>query len=220
MYTETKKAFEGTTHADIFFFYHDALALMTAKETKQWMNEQGILKHWILPELGLNKGTRYEDRVPGNAPEFNALDSNCNRDIHCAVLEHVSYTAALDQTNDSKFSVSTPNRQDSAYLRLWDPELQRSHPMGVEAGVPSSRRILEDMDRIVSYSIKKRFEVRGVVVNGCGTRRGRRYDGVRTVGKWGGRREKKSFVATFIHPDAEGALAASLSFSQALWEGN
>ena len=33
IYTETKKTFEGTKYEDNFFFYHDALSLMTAKET-------------------------------------------------------------------------------------------------------------------------------------------------------------------------------------------
>eukprot|EP00957_Ditylum_brightwellii_P070085 5323055-Ditylum_brightwellii.AAC.1 len=100
------------------------------------MEEKGILKHWILPEQGLNKGTRYKNAPTGNAPEFNALDSNCNRNIHCTVLEHISHTAILQNTDRWKFTVSMPKRQDNAYLRLWDPSLQLSHPMGWEAGVP------------------------------------------------------------------------------------
>eukprot|EP00957_Ditylum_brightwellii_P019389 1462687-Ditylum_brightwellii.AAC.1 len=61
---------------------------MTASDTLKWTEEEKILYHWILPEQGLNRGTWYENRVPGNAPEFNALDSNPNCDIHSAVLEH------------------------------------------------------------------------------------------------------------------------------------
>eukprot|EP00957_Ditylum_brightwellii_P174514 13287591-Ditylum_brightwellii.AAC.1 len=67
-----------------------------------------------------------------------------------------------------------PLRQDSAYLRLWDPELQVTK--GKDAGVPSLRKIVEDMNRISNYSVLKRYSVRGVVVHGCGTRRGRRFD--------------------------------------------
>eukprot|EP00957_Ditylum_brightwellii_P090941 6925304-Ditylum_brightwellii.AAC.1 len=77
---------------------------MTATETKQWMEEKGILKHWILSEQGLNKGMRYKNTPTGNAQEFNALDSNCNRDIHYAVLEHVSHTATLQNTDKQKFT--------------------------------------------------------------------------------------------------------------------
>eukprot|EP00957_Ditylum_brightwellii_P155666 11850048-Ditylum_brightwellii.AAC.1 len=102
----------------------DALSLMTANETIQWMREMGILKHWILPEKNLNKGMRYENCVPGNAPELNVLDSNLNCNIHCAVLEHIIYTASLKQTDKQKCSVSMPKHQDSAYLKLWNPELQ------------------------------------------------------------------------------------------------
>eukprot|EP00957_Ditylum_brightwellii_P182877 13929998-Ditylum_brightwellii.AAC.1 len=68
------------------------------------MKEEKILQHWILPEQGLNRGMRYENHVPGNAPEFNALDSNLNHDIHSEVLEHVSYKASLNKTDKQQFS--------------------------------------------------------------------------------------------------------------------
>ena len=173
---------------------------MTAKSTIDWMEKEKMLKHWILPEQGLNDGTRYSKAPVGNAPELNALDSKCNRDIHCAVLEHSSYTAHLAQTDKQKFSVSTPLRQDSAYLRLWDPELQVTK--GKDAGVPSSRRIVEDMHRISNYSVLKRYSVRGVVVHGCGTRRGRRFDGSSGVKNRGGQRTTKPCSDSFIHEDA------------------
>eukprot|EP00957_Ditylum_brightwellii_P131512 10031109-Ditylum_brightwellii.AAC.1 len=84
--------------------------------------------------MQLIKGTRYKNRVPGISPKYNALDSTINRDIHCTVLEHVSHAALLPHTDKQNFSVSTANRQDSAYLWLWDTELQHTH--GWEAGVP------------------------------------------------------------------------------------
>ena len=123
MYTATKQAFSGTQHENDFLFYHDALSLMTSRETIEWMADQNILQHWILPQQSLNKGTQYENAPPGNVPELNALDSNCNRDIHCAVLEHVAMTANMDKEDTRKFSVNSPLRQDDAYLRLWDPSL-------------------------------------------------------------------------------------------------
>eukprot|EP00957_Ditylum_brightwellii_P096831 7374127-Ditylum_brightwellii.AAC.1 len=64
-----------------------------------WMQQEGILKHWILPEQGLNSGTQFANTPTGNAPKFNALDSNCNCDIHRTVLRHVSHTAHLQNTN-------------------------------------------------------------------------------------------------------------------------
>eukprot|EP00957_Ditylum_brightwellii_P188544 14353930-Ditylum_brightwellii.AAC.1 len=137
------------------------------------MEEKGILKHWILPEQGLNKGT------------------NCNRAIHCAVLEHISHTATLQTTDKQKFTVSMPKRQDYAYLRLWDPSFQLSHPMGWEAGVPSLKQILEDIDCTPNYLILKQIEARGAVVHGCGTHRGLREDGKYKAGKCGSSRLKK-----------------------------
>eukprot|EP00957_Ditylum_brightwellii_P158715 12079969-Ditylum_brightwellii.AAC.1 len=67
-----------------------------------------------------------------------------------------------------------PLRQGSAYLRLWDPELQVTK--GKDAGVPTSQRIVEDMTRISNYSVLKRYSVHGVVVHGCRTCRGHRFD--------------------------------------------
>ena len=83
---------------------------MTSRETIEWMAEQNISQHWILPQQGLNKGTRYKNAPPGNAPELNALDSNCNQDIHCAVLEHVAMTANMNNKDPHKFSVNSPLR--------------------------------------------------------------------------------------------------------------
>ena len=172
---------------------------MMAKSTIDWMEKENMLKHWILPEQGLNDGTRYSKAPVGNAPELNALDSNCNRDIHCAILEHDCMTSYMQDTDNEKFSVNSPLNQDRAYLRLWDPHLQINHTMKWEAGVPSSTRIMEDMMRIPKYSIIKRFNARGCVVPGCGTRRGRRDDGIREVSKWGGERERKGWSKK-IHP--------------------
>eukprot|EP00957_Ditylum_brightwellii_P039705 3004262-Ditylum_brightwellii.AAC.1 len=61
---------------------------MTATDNINWIHKKGILKHWILPEQGLKKGTRFKNSPTSNAPEFNALDSNCNRNVHCAVQEY------------------------------------------------------------------------------------------------------------------------------------
>ena len=93
-----------------------------------------------------------------------------------------------------------------AYMCLWDPALQVSHSMGWQAGVPSSKHIIEDMTRIYEYSIMKRFQARNCVVAGCGTCRGRCDDGIKTIGSWGGQKERKIWENKFIHPDAESGL--------------
>jgi hypothetical protein len=53
MWTETEKMFKGSKYEDDWYIYHDALTLMTATDTKLWMEEKGYLKRWIRPKLGL-----------------------------------------------------------------------------------------------------------------------------------------------------------------------
>ena len=40
----SKETFAGKTHENTWYFYHDALKLMTAKSTVNWMKEQGYYK--------------------------------------------------------------------------------------------------------------------------------------------------------------------------------
>ena len=75
------------------FFYHDALTLMTAKKTREWMREKGYEKLRILPEQNLYKDhpglKRYYYRPPGDSPELCYLDSNLNEDLYRTVETHV-----------------------------------------------------------------------------------------------------------------------------------
>ena len=36
------------------FFSHDALSLMTAHDTVEWMKEKDYYRYWLLPVLGCN----------------------------------------------------------------------------------------------------------------------------------------------------------------------
>eukprot|EP00978_Attheya_sp_CCMP212_P024074 scaffold75072_cov51-Attheya_sp.AAC.2 len=59
IHDETKKMYQGTEHEDDWLFYHDALSLMTAKDTVAWMKE----KVWkadgiVVPGLGSRSGFR------------------------------------------------------------------------------------------------------------------------------------------------------------------
>ena len=42
------------------------------------MQNKGILKRWILPEIGLNTGTIYKNIPVGNYPEIMPMDCNLN----------------------------------------------------------------------------------------------------------------------------------------------
>eukprot|EP00957_Ditylum_brightwellii_P182248 13884463-Ditylum_brightwellii.AAC.1 len=114
---------------------------MTANEIVNWRREKGILKHWILPEQGLNKEPRHKISPTDNAPKFNALDCNYNCNVHYAVQEHISHTDILPHTNAHTFSLT----------------------MGWKAGTPSSKMILDDMAQILNYYISKRIQARGAV---------------------------------------------------------
>ena len=63
IYNESKAHFQGTVYEDNWFFYHDALSLMTATETVEWMQREGYYKHWILPENDLNIHIPYFRKV-------------------------------------------------------------------------------------------------------------------------------------------------------------
>ena len=68
-------------HEDDFIIVHDALVLMTAKETIEWMKMKNYYHRCLLPMNGL------QDGIPYAGPEFMPLDNSLNRDIlHCLRL--------------------------------------------------------------------------------------------------------------------------------------
>ena len=66
---ESSKALIGPNYR----VYHDALALMTAKDSVQYMKDKGYYDHWILPQLDLMSTVNdelkaYKARPVGNSP--------------------------------------------------------------------------------------------------------------------------------------------------------
>jgi hypothetical protein len=157
---ETARVYKGTKNEDDWMFYHDALSLMTAKETIRWMQEKDYLKRWILPMGGLHEWDKdlkaYLGRPVGNSPENMPLDTNLNRDVHLSVDEHVKSTLHLDSKDEEKFDLSTPARGWYAYERV----LQT---------VPISKRILEDVEKVLRSLEIVRLE-KGVRCDGVGNR--------------------------------------------------
>ena len=76
MMDEAEKLMKGSVHEDDFYIVHDALVLMTAKETINWMKEKGYLHRCLLPLNGLQDGTPYVSRLVGNITEFTPLDNS------------------------------------------------------------------------------------------------------------------------------------------------
>ena len=87
-------------------------------------------------------------------------------DMHSGVRIHIQYTRNL-KSNDKKFSMTSPKRGVDSYLRLWYPSL-------FPEGIPSSKRIMQDINYIVDYVLLKIVEVRRVTVPRLSSRAGKR----------------------------------------------
>ena len=121
---------KGSVHEDDFFIVHDALVLMTAKETIKWMKEKNYYHRWLLPMNGLQDGTPYAGRPVGHSPKFMPLDNSLNRDIlhslrfHC-VLSHsiVDGEETTEEESNLCFSFSTPREIALGLKSIWDSKM-------------------------------------------------------------------------------------------------
>jgi hypothetical protein len=191
IFDESQRIMTGTNFEHDWFFYHDALSLMTAESCKKFMEEKGYYKHWLLPKKGLNAGTSYANHPVGNSPELMPLDCSLFSYLNLSVSRHVVYTSHLDEADHNKFSTSTMVRAQSAYNRLWN-----GNP-----GAPSPSQIVNDI-RNTLPSIRCIYENNGRVVPNLGNRSGRRFQ---RTGTWGGHRAKSPSTLSktrYIHPDA------------------
>ena len=155
MYDETKKMVKDSTSPDNFFFYHNALSLMTSNETVNWMKEKGYYKHWLVPYQGLNDGTRFAKHPPRDSPELMPMDNVLNYNLDTSVLLHVAYNRHLKNDDPSKFSLSTPSEGKRAYFCIWD----------LTAGVSlSSERIVEDIHNFIP-TLEAIMKSKGTVID-------------------------------------------------------
>ena len=198
---ESAKVYKGTKYEHTWVFYHDALSLMTAKETVEWMKTQKVKEDssvtyhdkWILPQHGLNKAFRRFDGKPiGNSPEMMPLDNCLNKDAHEAVARHVlmSRVSALDPEDTRVFSMKTPKKGASAYKRIWN------NSMG---GVgPPSKRIIQDITKVVE-AMHQIMASKGAFVPNLAQRPGDRHIINQLKSRiWGGKRTKKAYVAMLL----------------------
>ena len=70
MIKEAEKLMKGSVHEDYLFIVHDALVLMTAKETIKWMKYNNNFYYWLLPMNGLQDGTPFAGQPVGNSPDL------------------------------------------------------------------------------------------------------------------------------------------------------
>ena len=130
MIKEAKNLMKGSVHEDNLFIFHDALVLMTAKETIEWTKEKNYVHRWLLPMNGLQDGTHYDGRPVGNSPEFMPLDNSLNRDnLHCLHFHCVLSRFVLDgegtdeEERNMQFSFSTPREISRGMKRIWESKM-------------------------------------------------------------------------------------------------
>ena len=120
MVKASAEVFKGTKYQDNWYFYHDALSLLTAKGTVDWMREKNYLKHWILPLGTLNEKTRFTNLPVGNSPEFMPLDTSLNKDVDDCVKRHIAITLDLQKDDIQKSTITTPQLGASTYRQAWE----------------------------------------------------------------------------------------------------
>ena len=109
----------------------------------------------------LEKNTkRYAGRPVGNSPELMPLDYSLFQDLHMFVKIHVAATFHLPSNHADKFSYSTPKTIESAYRQCWTI-------------VPSSERIIQDVDKMI-FAMGKIKDAKGDIVKGLANRSGHR----------------------------------------------
>ena len=211
---ETANMFKGTKHEDDWVFYHDALTIMTAKDTVQWMREMDHYRRWILPGNALHKDnpalSRFVGRPVGDSPENMPWDCSLNNDVHLSVGRHVIFASWLENDDLKKFDMSTPVRGSHAYERIL-------------AICPSSKRVVQDIAKVF-VSMECVRQANGKRVDGLGNRKGKRQGNAAKTELRGGYRPRK--LGMFenkeipIHPDAFQARQLKLEASQATGMSN
>ena len=157
----------GTKFQDNFSFYHDALSLMTAAETRNGMREQDYEKYWLIPMKDLNIGTTYHNQPVGDSPEMMPLGCSLFNNLYEAAHRHVSLTHLLQKDDPKKFCLATPKEISRAYCRPWT--------CGGEEGSPSCQRIIQDCNKFFS-NIQVINDAKGIMCAGLGNRRGHRRE--------------------------------------------
>ena len=208
MDTHTAAVYKGTEFEKTYKWYHDALTQLTCKRTRAWMEEEDLLKHWLLPVGPYNEGTVYYGRPVGNTPEIMPWDCSLNRDVHCTVEFYSAMSKWLPKDHPlypRRFSKASYAIMRSSYLRVLHPE----------TGVcPSSERIVQDVIKCWGEHLDVICAHGGAAVPELGNRVGkRRLEGLKK--NRGGKRVKNEWkMLDNIHPDAAEAWKVYIARSR------
>ena len=184
MMEECAEMMHNTVHQDDWFFYHDALSLLTSKECRIYMKNThfaGIKAYdkWLLPTKDVNVGTRYHERCVGNSPEFMPLDNSLNYDLQVRHRYHCAVTVHLPTDDPRKHTLATPKRITDGLKKIWE------NPVGA----PNPERVVQDVNRAFDAFMTV-YKANGKIVKGLANRNGHRNTKEGSL-KWGGKRVKK-----------------------------
>jgi hypothetical protein len=189
------------------FLFHDALSQMSSKLCREkiapFMRAQNCVL--ILPQNDLNvKFATWANMFPGNQPEVMPLDTHLNADFWAAVLRHIVATQHLDRADLRLFSQATPKGLESAARRVWEGD--------ETGGCPTSKRIVQDINRVVKLTFEKINSHNGeVFADGRAAQTGARKQSLSeateedpsTVDRRGGKREAQALdKELWYHKDA------------------
>ena len=219
MMEESERIMRGTKHQEDWVIFHDALSLMTAVETKEWMEKKGFLARWVLPSKDLYdnmndlKG-KYKTNPIGNSPELMPWDAHLNADVHSSVDYHCLVAKDLKKNDPRKFDASTPKNMLKAYERVLDP--------GPDGLVPTPDRICQDVRRVI-LALHMVRAAGGTMIEERNLAKGRRHESRNDVRKLGGKRTKKPSSEylpedELLHKDLIEVRAAQLSNAAAMFD--
>ena len=154
--------FADTPYRDTWYIYHDALSSWWSKGAQAYIETKGFRHRQIKSLDFTNTGTRYEDSLPGDTPEYMPLDSNLFSDSETMVRSNVVVTNKLPRGHPDKFDLTTPKSAWDAVCRTWRYS-------------PTSDRIVEDINRVFC-AIEEVIKARGAAVDFKTLRHGRRLE--------------------------------------------
>ena len=154
MMKEEENLMKGSVNEDDFFIIHDALVLMTAKETIQWTKEKNYYHHWLLPMNGLQDGTPYAGRpLPlVRAPPQLTLFPSPTTFCLCSFL-------SVSPSNEAPFARYNISNAFSAEegVPIFDSHI-RFIPWAISLGVEKLKLIFLSSSSVPSPSSTKRLK--------------------------------------------------------------
>ena len=135
-----------------------------------WMEQKGILRHWVLLELWTNNDYKsFMSRPLGNFPELILLNASLNKDIHESVSHHIIMSIANSDTpekeNPLAFLLETPKLGACAYTLTFYPNT------GV---APLPHQIIDDISAVM-HALHITKEHKGVLIPCLAIKTERRY---------------------------------------------